>query len=293
MKAAVARTLYWTAAWAGRPVHGLRPRKIYHRLAEAGFTKPQFRWHRNRYGQRMRLSPYYWIDRDIIPLGCYDPAQHRALANLVTPGMTVLDIGANIGDVALHLAHLAGPTGQVHAFEPVPDVYRRLQEHVDANNLGDRVHTHTVALSDQNGTMTFAAADLHGRNQGQGSLVNQERETAAVELEVPTRTLDGMVDELGIDRLDLIKLDIQGGETFMLRGGEATIRRFRPVLVMEVEPEDLACLGRDSRDLVRQVTELGYRVCRHEKGRPGAALDPETLAPDFRASHVICLPNHP
>ena len=290
MNAAVSRTLYWAATWAGRPIHGLRPRKMYHRLAEDGFQRADLRWYTTRYGHRMRLSPYYWIDRDIIALGCYDPLQHRALEKLVKPGMTVLDVGANIGDVTLHLAKLVGPTGRVHAFEPVPDVRARLTEHVDTNTLNTTVTVHAEALSDRDGTMTFSAADAGGRNQGQGSLVNQERDTAAVNLTVETRTLDGLVQELGLERIDLVKLDIQGGETSMLQGAEETLRRLRPVILMEVEPEDLACLGRDSRDLVRQVIDLGYRVCPNHRGVPGPALDPQDLAPDFRANAVICLP---
>ncbi len=59
----------------------------------------------------------------------------------------------------------------------------------------------------------------------------------------------------------------------MLRGAEATLRRFKPVLLMEVEPEDLACVGRTPSDLLRQVEELGYRVCPNLGGRPGPAID--------------------
>ncbi len=94
----------------------------------------------------MRLSPYFWIDRDIIALGCYDPVQHGAIDRLVGPGMTVLDIGANIGDVTLHLAHRVGVGGRVVAFEPVPGVRDRLSEHVGVNGLDAIVSVRSEAL---------------------------------------------------------------------------------------------------------------------------------------------------
>jgi hypothetical protein len=108
---AIYRLLYEIACIIGRPIGGIRPRRIYDILGRRIFTKPEFAWHRNRWGDELFLSPYYDIDRQILIFGTYDPDLHAIIEHLVKPGMICCDIGANIGEVALHLAHRVQPGG--------------------------------------------------------------------------------------------------------------------------------------------------------------------------------------
>ena len=141
-------------AWLGAPLGGIRPRRIYHWLAERAYAEPpsdagEFRWHRDRWGHRFLLHPYYHLDRQIIAFGSYEPDALRLMHSRLEPGMVCLDVGANLGEITVNMAACVQPGGQVHAFEPVPEVAGRLRQHVAANGLDDVVQIHPVALSNE------------------------------------------------------------------------------------------------------------------------------------------------
>lgn len=287
----LARQAFYAACLAGRPFGGLRPHRMYRLLARAGFEAPDPKWVTTGLGFRMKLCPFYLIDREILARGAYDRPLHAALERLITPGMTCLDVGANIGDATLHMARLVGPAGRVHAFEPAPSASARLQEHVVANRFEDRVVLHQVALSDREGTATFSFAPQAIENQGMGSLVSDGEEVLSLRTDVVLQTLDAFVGQHGIEAIGLVKIDIQGGETMFFKGGAASLRRFRPPLLLEVGPHELAAIGSDSRKFLALVESLGYRVyLLQPDGRPGARIESRNVAPNFDAQNVLCLP---
>lgn len=287
----LARQAFFAACLAGRPFGGLRPHRIYRFLAKAGFASPDPKWVTTGLGFQMKLCPFYLIDREILAVGAYDRPLHAALERLIKPGMTCLDVGANIGDATLHMARLAGPHGQVHAFEPAPSAAARLQEHVAANRFEARVTIHRLALSDRQGTATFSFAPPAIENQGMGSLVSSDTDVISLHTEVPLQTLDAFVDEHGLGAIGLVKIDIQGGETMFFKGAEASLRRDRPPLLLEVGSHELAAIGSDSRSFLALVEALGYRAHLLQRdGRPGARLESSEVAPDFNAQNVLCLP---
>jgi FkbM family methyltransferase len=283
--------LFWLCAHVGRPFGGVRPRRIVHRLAKRAFTQPpkpdEFRWYTDCYGLKFRLHPYYLLDYQVIAFGTYDPWLGEMIERQVHPGMWCLDVGANLGLMGLHLAKRVGPTGRVHAFEPVPHLQARLRENVAANGFGDRVAVHGEALSDRTGSMTLTLADPHAANQGTATLTGDAQ--SGTKVEVATLTLDDFAARTALTRLDLIKVDIQGAEPLFLAGGAATLRRFRPKLLMEVQPEDLAGLGKTSRDLLRQLEDLGYRVHELERrGRIGRRVHADSVPENYSRDAVWC-----
>lgn len=286
----LARQAFFAACLAGRPFGGLRPHRVYRLLAKAGFDSPDPRWVTTGLGFRMKLCPFYLIDREILALGAYDRPLHAALERFVKPGMTCLDVGANIGDATLHMARLVGPSGRVHAFEPAPSPSARLREHVAANHFQDRVTIHMLALSDREGTARFSFAPAAVENQGMGSLVSSDTEVISMQTDVPLQTLDALVETNDVASIGLVKIDIQGGETMFFRGGAHRLRRFKPTLLLEVGSHELAAIGSNSRELLHLVESLGYRVHHlgHD-GNPAACIRSQDTPPDFDASNVICL----
>jgi FkbM family methyltransferase len=286
----LARQAFYAACTLGRPFGGIRPHRIYRLLARAGFTQPDLRWVTTGLGFRMKLCPFYLIDREIMAFGAYDRTLHAALERFVKPGMTCLDVGANIGDATLHMARLVGPSGRVHAFEPAPSPSARLREHVAANHFQDRVTIHMLALSDREGTARFSFAPAAVENQGMGSLVSNDIEVVSMQTDVPLQTLDAFVETNDIASIGLVKIDIQGGETMFFRGAAQALRRFKPPLLLEVGSHELAAIGSNARELLRLVESLGYRV-HHlgQDGSPAACIRSQDTPPDFDASNVICL----
>jgi FkbM family methyltransferase len=288
------RALFWTVVYLGRPFGGVRPHRIAYWMWRHAFTAAHpsesgYAWWRDRWGSELLLHPHYHLDFTVIAFGYYDKALHRYIDRMVRPGMTCFDAGANIGAVTTHLAKNVGPAGQVHAFEPVPSVRARLEKNVTRNGRERIVSVHPLALSNVTGHAELAAAAIDADNQGLASLVAHENERLIQSLTVQTVTLDDFVAERGIDRIDFMKIDIQGAEILLVEGGRQTLTTLAPDLILEVSPDDMAGIGKTSKDLLATLEAYGYQI--HElqnDGTPGACIDAQQVPPDFFRENVLC-----
>lgn len=144
----------------------------------------------------------------------------------VDPGDVVIDCGACWGDSALHAALDAGPEGRVFAFEFEPDNLIVLKRALEINpHLNDRVEVVETPVWD------VSDRAVHYVSNGPGSRLTPEKEDNTI-LPVETLTIDDFVDEAGLDRVDFIKMNLEGAEPRALRGARRTIERFRPKLAI-------------------------------------------------------------
>ncbi len=148
----------------------------------------------------------------------------------IKPGATVLDIGANIGLHSLLAAHLAGPTGRVHAFEPDPQSLRFLLENVRINEM-ENVTVWSVALSDRE---DVAEIHIDLKTARATSMIEGHQapldEAPRQKLMVAATTLDA----LSLGEVDFAKIDVEGAELAVLSGARRLIEDSRPVVVIEV-----------------------------------------------------------
>lgn len=139
---------------------------------------------------------------------------------LIRPGFTILDIGANIGAIALMMSELAGAQGRIYAFEAAPSVFSLLKRNIDANAIAN-VRAGHFAVSSADGEVSFLDNSAFGAIDETGTA------------RVPARSIDTLVNEIGVQRLDFIKIDIEGHEWQALQGAAETIARFDPVIRIE------------------------------------------------------------
>src|SRR5262249_19679529 len=132
--------------------------------------------------------------------------------DLVRPGDTVLDVGANIGLWVLGVARAAGPSAVVHAFEPLPSNFARLSDNLGRNPLG-WVRCHRRALADRTGEARFLVPGA--ANSGVGSLSDHGRGES---LTVAVTTLDAFCHHHAIARVHFLKVDVEGAELKVFRG---------------------------------------------------------------------------
>ena len=164
----------------------------------------------------------------------------------------------------------------------------RLAQNVQRNEL-ENVSVHKLALSNRSGTGSFAYAPVQNFNQGMGSLVNSKNSALSRTLDVETMTVDEFVRTRKIDRLDLMKIDIQGGEIGLLEGAVDTLARFSPDLLVEVSPEDLSGVEKSSRDLLALLESNGYRIYElTSKGAPGKRLTLGEISPEYFSENIFC-----
>ena len=175
--------------------------------------------------------------------GTYEPIQSAAFQRLICPGSVAFDVGAHVGYYTVLSSVLAGPHGQVIAFEPLPANLKYLRRHLRLNGCGNvRVLTNCVG----EGSSIAQFDDSHGT--GVGHLAD------AGTLKVQVRSLDEMIEcgELPIPQF--IKIDVEGAELLVLKGAERLLRRHHPILVLSTHSDELdrACLER--------LSEFGYDV---------------------------------
>ena len=175
----------------------------------------------------------------------------------IRPGDVVFDLGGNLGTSALLFAGLAGRRGRVVSFEPA--FHELLARNVRENGARN-VTVVPAAVGDREGEAEFAitAEGIDSRIDpgGRGGL----RRT------VPVVTIDGHVRRAGLERVDFIKMDVEGAEEPALRGGERTIREHRPRLSLASYHRDAGFAGEPQHPkLVRLLTAWGYRL--REVGR--------------------------
>lgn len=198
------------------------------------------------------------IDSAIYYEGCFEPDTTHAITRLCGPGMTVLDVGANIGAHTLRFARLVGPEGRVIAFEPMASAFSRLRRNVGLNAFHN-ITLEKLALSNTTRSDQEVALACSWPLSGvDDSLLHPIHRGRAMRDTVDFVTLDDYVRTKDVDRVDLIKLDVDGHEYKVVRGAAETLRRHRPLLIMELGVYSLAEAGDDIADLVSVLSHLGY-----------------------------------
>jgi FkbM family methyltransferase len=208
-------------------------------------------------GPFIRLSDLNHIEMDIIRKGLFEPETVEVFTSLLAPGMTVMDIGANIGQYALIAANRVGDRGRVHAFEPTPALATRLRQNVSINGL-ENIIINEAAVSDTVGEATLYLP--YGDNPGENSIITPNEVSGPVPtVRVSTVTLDAYLSERGVERVDVIKIDIEGAELLALRGATGLLARDQaPVLIMEMNPKALTAGGNTSDSLLGFLGQFGY-----------------------------------
>ena len=210
-------------------------------------------------GMTMLLDPYDSLGITVLTDGTYEPATVQELMRHVPAGGTFIDVGAHIGWYSLKAAKAVGPSGHVIAVEPNRETLTRLRDNIRASGVSSVVSVAPVACADSETTLTFYAASH--RNTGESSLsaANASQEGAiAASYPVRARRLDDIAREAGVNRVDAIKIDVEGAEFLVLRGAAEILDRYRPVVAVEVIDHQLRAMGASADELMAFMRSHGY-----------------------------------
>ena len=182
----------------------------------------------------------------------------RLVARLVEPGEDVVDIGANVGLFTVLLGRSVG-SGRVLAVEPHPEARAMLLRNINRNSIKN-VNVFAGAASNHDaGVVLHSSAGFSEYASLGGSHHPNAPTTDVREIEVPSKTLDQLTTEEGIHP-SFIKIDVEGAEGLVLRGGENVLNKYRPVLLAELDDRLLSPLGDDARTVINLLNTAGYRV---------------------------------
>jgi len=209
------------------------------------------------FGFRIHVDPTdYAVGHTIARTGAYEPEVSAALSEILEPGDTFLDIGANIGWFSLLAATFVGSAGRVVAVEPNPANVALLHSSIKDNGFSN-VEVMAVALGERPGTV---ALETDGSNGRVIPLENPPVAAVTVSYVVASRPLDALLEESGIDRVDVVKMDVEGTEPLVLRGGAGTFARCRPVLLSEFFPQALDGSPGGATGYLEALRGLGYTL---------------------------------
>jgi FkbM family methyltransferase len=175
-------------------------------------------------------------------------------------GDTVIDIGAHLGIFSFFLAKQVGSSGKVYSFEPAKKTFQALTKTLQYNNFESIVTARQQAISDSSGELTFYIYN-NARISNANSISPHNTVGTTRKTTVNKISLDDLMAAENINQLTLIKIDAEGAELDILKGGEKLIQKFRPFITLEVHPKSFDDCRSTMTELYETIVRYGYSVC--------------------------------
>lgn len=188
----------------------------------------------------------------------FSESSRNNLYQNISPGNTIIDVGANVGDTTLHIAKLIGCEGSVHSFEPDPINFKRLSNNVESNDFSNIV-INNKGLGNVPGKFTIH--QVAEGNKGMNRILTKTESTFSSS-EIHVTTIDSYLNRKGITEIDLIKIDVEGYELNVLQGAREILYKSHPLLFIELDDNNLKEHNQSSKDLVEFLEELDYEFLR-------------------------------
>lgn len=253
-----------------------------------------------RNGIAWRLDLNEGIDLAIY-LGVYQKLPRRVLTELHVAEILAVDIGANIGSHSLQLARALGEGGRVISIEPTAYAYAKLCSNIASNPLlSNRLIPIHAALDDGNSDHSMGdfysrwplrdSGHLHPEHLGKFENAKGARQM----------TLDGLLDEVRLAhrvhrKVTFVKIDVDGNELLVMRGGQRTLSSDRPVLLIEIAPHVQDEVSNRLEELIALISTLGYRLEKAGSGKflPASAPELRRIIKFGASMDVIARPIEP
>ncbi len=235
------------------------------------------------FGFKIKLDPVFDknIENVIYERGVYEQGTVSVLLDFLSPENTFLDVGANIGFLSLIAAKQIGEKGSVYAFEPFPNTYDILKENKSLNSY-DQIKTFAFALGNQTETKSIYPEK---ENRGGASIVNHISD-GGIDIDIKR------IDDLTLTtKVDVIKIDVEGFELEVLKGGQKIIINDRPKLIVEHSMDRTNTA--EKFELYHWINDLGiYKIYKLKNGkeRESALVEIKSLADLPVHDNIFCIP---
>lgn len=206
---------------------------------------------KSRYGLMIYNNSDIWVGRSIEKYGEFSESEVQVFRDCIKPGHVVLDIGANIGCHTVAFSRIVGPTGLVFAYEPERTNFTTLCGNISINNIKN-VYCHQQAVSDESGSIAVPELDAE-RTFNYGGLSLDHDYSKSIHYPVPKIKIDNTV----FNRLNFIKIDVEGMEKNVLIGGVTNIQKNKPILYVEDDRSD------KSEELIKTIKSFNYVLYKH------------------------------
>ena len=195
-----------------------------------------------------------WIQENIYFTGTYEEAELKYIKSSLKKGSVFIDIGANIGVHSLFASKIVGKNGKVISFEPFTKNYQSFLKNIALNNISN-ITDNNLAVSNTDGYIDIYY-DKKEANLGMASSYITEYSDAE---KVKAVALDSYFEAHPIDKIDFIKIDIEGGEYKALQGMKKILKKYSPKLLIEILDESESNQPKNKENCVEFLKNIGYK----------------------------------
>ena len=216
-------------------------------------------------GYKMKVIPNdTGISEELLMFKTHEPITTKLISNELKEKMVCLDLGANIGYYALLESNLVGNSGKIIAIEPSPNNFDKLSQNLNLNCVKN-VIPFNFACGDKNGKIPF----LVSKKSNLCTVVDQNylKKPSDNIIDVPIKKIDDFLDENKIEKVDFIRMDVEGYEGHIIKGMQKTLDKNNPMLHIEVHRQFMS--ENEIRELLEEFQKRGYE-CKYYHPR---ALD--------------------
>ncbi|HMM81112.1 MAG TPA: FkbM family methyltransferase [Pyrinomonadaceae bacterium] len=205
---------------------------------------------------------------------------HEKLMSLVKAGDTVLDVGTNYGSTILQFAKIIAENGRAYGFEPDPVNFAICVKNLGLNTF-HHISVENIGLGREEGELTLVVNTESNRGMNRVGVPVDRQEWHKVKM----CRLDKWVQQNEIDKIDLIKIDVEGFEMEVLAGARELLKTFSPALFIEIDDNNLRQQGASAKEAVMFLEDYGYSITNSESGNVLSSKD------DFSGCHfdIVCV----
>ena len=209
----------------------------YGQYKQKGIDLGQERMINVKNGCKLHLIPNDpGISLELTRFGIHEPVTTQIVQEKIKPGMICLDCGGNIGYYATLESNLVGKEGRVIAIEPSPVNVKYLEKNLKLQNQ-ENFEVHNLACGNTDGEITFVVHKISNmcRVANEGETESEDKKF----VKIPVKKLDTFLADKKLPRLDLLRMDIEGSELRLFEGAVKTIRKYKPMIQIELHPGHL------------------------------------------------------
>lgn len=204
---------------------------------------------------KMKIDPSRSMGAALYWTGFHEFREFIFLHHFLTKEMVFVDVGSNQGEYSLFAAKRL-TQGKVIAFEPLPSIRYVLNENIKLNRFNN-ILVFDCGLSDHESTLLIH--EIENVHEGLATFYPGDRQSKST-FNVPLTSLDNIFETMKLNRLDFIKIDIEGGELKALKGASTVIQKYRPVLMVEINELTYSAAGYGSKDVEVFFESIGYQA---------------------------------
>lgn len=198
------------------------------------------------------------ISEELLMFQIHEPLSTKLLTQLLKNGMICLDIGSNIGYYVCLESNAIGNNGKVISIEPSPINFKYLKKNIELQNISN-IEIHNFACGNENGEIEFLVSDRSNWSRvATDKFVDVPPDTILQKIKIPMRTVDSFIEEKSLPKLDFIRMDVEGYEVNIVEGMQQTLKKFKPMLQMEIH---LFLIGiPKTKTLLQTIQKHAYEI---------------------------------